>query len=125
VNIHVVNHLIIGIGAVLLFVAAFLGRYRQVPMHVRILLLLNGPVGVSWSIIGIYLMQHTNANAHTTLPWTQFWMLSHTKSNLGGFGVGILLALLINPEFYTRKRSSTPASNQTLEPTAGRRDAHI
>jgi hypothetical protein len=70
-------------------------------------------------------MRHTTANGHTTLPWAQFWMLAHTKSNLGGFGVGILLALLVNPEFYRRKRSSTPASNQSLEPTAGRSDARL
>jgi len=52
----------------------------------------------------MYLMRHTTAQGHTTLPWAQFWMLDHTKSNLGGFGVGILLALLVNPEFYRRKR---------------------
>ena len=124
-NIHIVNHVIIGIGGILLFIAAFFGRYRDAPKHVRILLVLSGPVGVSWSIIGIYLMRHTTGNAHTTLPWAQFWMLAHTKSNVGGFGVGILLALLVNPEFYRRKRSSTSASNQTLEPTAGRRTERL
>jgi hypothetical protein len=49
-------------------------------------------------------MRHTTAQGHTTLPWAQFWMLDHAKSYLGGFGVGILLALLVNPEFYRRKR---------------------
>ena len=104
VNMHIVGHLIVGIGAILLFIAAFFGRYRRAPFHVRLLLLLIGPVGVAWSIIGIYLIDHTNAQDHITLPWAQFWMLSHTKSDLGGLGVGLLLALGVNPEFYRRKR---------------------
>jgi len=107
VNIHVVGNLIVGIGAILLFIAAFFGRYRRAPFHVRLLLLLIGPVGVAWSIIGIYLIDHTNAQDHITLPWAQFWMLSHIKSDLGGFGVGLLIAIAVNPEFYWRQRRGT------------------
>jgi hypothetical protein len=125
VNWHIFDHIIVTIGAVLLFMAPFFGRYRSAPLHIRILLFVIGPVGIAWSIVGIYIMRHTNAHGHTTLPWSQFWMLSHTKSNLGGLGVGILLSLLINPVFYRRKRSGTSASNQSIEPTADRRDEHI
>jgi hypothetical protein len=106
VNSHIVSHTVVGIGAILLFVAPFFGRTRSAPLHVRVLLLVMGPVGPGWSIIGIYLLRHTTAEGHTALPWPQFWMLAHTKSNLGGLGVGILLALLINPEFWRRKRSA-------------------
>jgi len=77
VNVHIVNHVIVGIGAVLLFIAAFFGHYRRAPLRVRILLLLTGPVGAGWTIVGIYLIQHTTAQGHTTLPWSQFWTLSH------------------------------------------------
>jgi len=123
VNVHIVNHLIVGVGASLLFIAAFFGWSRRAPLRVRLLLLLIGPVGIAWCILGIYLMDHTNAQGHTTLPWAQFWMLSHTKSNLSGLGVGLLLALLINPELYQRQRRGNPvASNQSLQPTAGRSD---
>jgi hypothetical protein len=104
VNWHIFNHLIIAVGAISLFVALFFGRGRSAPLYIRILLLLVGPVGVSWSIIGIYLMRHNTAQGHTKLPWTQFWMLAHTKSNLGGLGLGILLAMLLNPELYRGKR---------------------
>ena len=121
-NWHLVDHIIIAVGSILLFIAAFFGRYRSAPLGVRVLLLLTGPVGVGWSIVGIYLIQHATAQGHTTLPWSQFWTLSHTKSNLGGFGIGILTALLVNPEFYKRKRHASPASNQSLQPTAGRTD---
>ena len=100
---HVFNHLIVGIGAILLFIAGFFGRGRHVPLRIRLLLLLIGPVGVGWSVVGIYLMRHTSAQGHTTLPWAQFWTLAHTKSNLGGLGLGLLLALLLNPEIYRRK----------------------
>jgi hypothetical protein len=109
VNIHIANHLIVGVGAILLFIAAFFGRGRRAPLRVRLLLLLIGPVGIAWSILGIYLMDHTNAQGHTTLLWAQFWMLSHTKSNLGGLGVGLLFALLLNPECYRRQRCGDTA----------------
>jgi hypothetical protein len=122
---HIVGHLIVGIGAILLFIAAFFGRYRRAPFHVRLLLLLIGPVGVAWSIIGIYLVDHTNAQDHITLPRAQFWMLSHTKSDLGGLGVGLLLAFGVNPEFYRRQHHDAPASNQPLEPTVGRRTERL
>jgi hypothetical protein len=121
-NVHIVLHLIVCIGAIMLFIAAFFGRYRRAPFHVRLLLLLSGPVGVAWSIIGIYLIDHTNAQDHITLPWAQFWMLSHMKSDLGGLGVGLLLALGVNPQFYRCQRRGTSASNQSLQPTAGRSD---
>ena len=101
-NVHIVNHLIVGIGAILLFIAAFFGRGRRAPFHVRLLLFLIGPVGIAWSILGIYLIDHTTAQDHTTLPWAQFWMLDHIKSNLGWLGVGLLVALGVNPECYRR-----------------------
>jgi len=103
VNWHIFNHVVVAIGAILLFIAPLCGRGRGAPLRIRILLLLIGPVGVAWSILGIYLMRHTSAQGHTTLPWAQFWMLAHTKSNLGGLGVGLLLGLLVNPEIYRRK----------------------
>jgi hypothetical protein len=72
VNIHIANHLIVGVGASLLFIAAFFGYGRRAPLRVRLLLLLVGPVGIAWSILGIYLMDHTNAQGHTTLLWAQY-----------------------------------------------------
>jgi len=82
----------------------FFGHARRAPWHVRLLLLLIGPVGVGWSVVGIYLMHHSTPQGHTTLPWAQFWLLDHTKSNLGGLGLGLLIAVLINPESYRRQR---------------------
>jgi hypothetical protein len=120
VNVHIANHLIVSVGAILLFIAAFFGRGRRAPLHVRLLLLLIGPVGVAWSIIGIYLIDHTTSQDHTTLPWAQFWMLDHIKSNLGGIGVGLLLALGLNPELYRRQHRGTATSNQALERTGSR-----
>ena len=102
-NWHIFNHVAVAIAAILLFIAPLCGRGRGAPLRIRILLVLIGPVGVAWSILGIYLMRHTSAQGHTTLPWAQFWMLAHTKSNLGGLGVGLLLGLLVNPEIYRRK----------------------
>ena len=125
VNAHIAGHLIVGIGALVLFIAAFSKHYRRAPLHIRLLLLLIGPVGVAWSIIGIYLIDHTTAQDHITLPRAQFWMLSHIQSDLGGFGIGLLVALAINPEFYRWRHRGIRASNQSLEPTAGRCDDQI
>jgi hypothetical protein len=125
VNAHIAGHLTVSIGAILLFIAAFSKHYRRAPLHVRLLLLIIGPVGVAWSVLGMYLISHTTAQDHITLSRAQFWILSHIQSDLGGFGVGLLVALAINPEFYRRRHRSIPASNQSLEPTADRRDAQI
>ena len=104
---HILNHTIVGIGAVLLFVAPFIGRTRSAPLHIRILLLLIGPIGVAWSAIGIYLLRYTNEQGGTLLSWPRFWALDHIKSNLAGLAVGILLSLFVNPEFYKRKAVGT------------------
>jgi hypothetical protein len=103
VNLHILGHIVVGIGAIVLFVAPFFGSYRNAPLYIRILLLLMGPVGIAWSAIGLYLMHYTNAQGYTTLPREQFFVLEHAKAVLGGFGPGILTALFINPAFYRRK----------------------
>ena len=111
-NWHIFNHVVVAIGAILLFIAPFFGGGRNAPLRIRILLLLIGLVGVGWSIVGIFLMRHTGAQGHTTLPWSQFWTLSHTKSNLAGLGIGLLLALLLNPEIYRRKTPHEHLTNR-------------
>jgi hypothetical protein len=103
-NWHFLTHAVVGVGAILLSVAPFAGRTRHAPRHVRVLLLLMGPVGVAWSVIGIYLLYNSNEHGKTLLPWPQFWALDHIKANLAGLAIGILLCVFTNPDFYKRKR---------------------
>jgi hypothetical protein len=72
----------------------------------------------------IYLLHHATDQqlSHTTLPWAQFWLLDHIRATLGGAALGILICVLASPELYRRRANGTPASNQSLESTAGRSD---
>ncbi len=87
-------------------------------------MVLAGLAALSWSVIGLYLLHHATDRqlSHTTLPWAQFWLLDHIRAMLGGAALGILICVLASPALYRRRTSGAPASNQSQEPTAGRRD---
>ena len=101
---HMISHAVAGVGAILLSVAPFIGRTRNAPLSIRLPLILVGLVGVGWSLIGIYLYSHDRDPSHTLLPWSEYWALTHLKSTLGGVTLGILATLLMNADFYRRKR---------------------
>ena len=101
---HIISHAVAGVGAIVLLVAPFLGRTRNTPLSIRLPLILVGSVGIAWSILGIYLYSHDRDASHTLLPGSQYWALSHLKSTLGGVALGILATLLMNADFYRRKR---------------------
>ena len=105
---HIIAHTVAGVGAILLFVAPFVGRTRTFPFSIRLPLILVGLVGAAWSIIGIYLYSHDRDASHTLLPWPQYWALSHLKSTLGGVCVGVLITLSMNRDFWRRKRVAAP-----------------
>ena len=104
---HIISHVIAAVASVLMIVAPFVGRTRTAPLSIRLPVILFGLVGILWSIIGIYLYSHDRDSSHTLLPWAQYWALSHIKSALGGVAVGILVTLLMNRDFYRRKRVAT------------------
>jgi hypothetical protein len=115
---------IVAIGAALLALAPFLSKYRNASFWLRCGLFLIGPVGIAWSGLGFYLLRHQK-DGRTLLSWPQFWALDHMKSNLSGLAVGMLLCLMLSPEFRSFLRRKPKASNQALEPTAGRADDDI
>ena len=104
---HIISHVVAALGSTLMLLAPFVGRTRTAPFAIRLPLILFGLVGILWSVIGIYLYSHDRDAAHTLLPWAQYWALSHIKSTLGGVAVGILVTLLMNRDFYRRKRVAT------------------
>jgi len=57
--------------------------------------------------------------------WQHPWLSGRIPLHIGGVGLGMLLALVTSPEFRERHSRRGRASNQSLEPTAGRRDAQI
>ena len=127
VNPHILAHVIVAVGAVIFVAGGFFGRTSVGAVSIRLAMVLAGLAALSWNVIGLYLFRHATDQqlSHTTLPWAQFWLLDHVRATLGGAALGILICVLASPALYKRRASGTPASNQSLEPTAGRRDDQI
>ena len=126
-NPHIVAHVIVAVGAVIFVGGGFFGRTSAAAVSIRVAMMLAGLAALSWSVIGLYLLHHATDRqlSHTTLPWAQFWLLDHIRATLGGAALGVLICVLASPALYRRTASGTPASNQSLEPTSGRRDDQI
>jgi len=77
-----ISHAVAGVGAILLFVAPFIGRTRHAPSSIRLPLILVGLVGIAWSLIGIYLYSHGRDASHTQLA-TRSDLLSGNHSRPG------------------------------------------
>jgi hypothetical protein len=116
-----ISYLIVAIGSVALALAAFFSKFRAASFWLRCGLFLTGPIGIAWSGLGFYLLRHQK-DGRTLLSWPRFWALDHMKSNLSGLAVGMLLCLVLSPEFRSFVRRKTKTSNQALQPTAGRSD---
>jgi hypothetical protein len=108
-------------GSVFLLIAQLSPRFRHASLWYRIGYLAASLLGILWSGLGFYLLSH-QAGSHTDLPWPRYWMLYSVKSDVGGLALGIFIALATNPESWRRSARTTPASNQSLQPTAGRSD---
>jgi hypothetical protein len=88
----------VGIGCLVLFAAQLYARTRHAARAVRIAFLLAGPIGLAWSSIGFYLLYQPSHNTH------RYFVLDHIKYNLAGALLGIFATLLLNPEFYRRRK---------------------
>lgn len=118
------SYIIVAVGAVVLALAPFLSKYRNASLWLRSGLFLIGPVAIAWSALGLYLLRHQK-DGRTLLSWPRFWALDHLKSNLAGLAVGMLLCLILSPEFRSFARRKPNTSNRALQPTAGLRDAQL
>lgn len=86
-------------GGFLLMIAPFTQRGRASSRWIRSALLIVGTVTLVWSALGFLLVfrgGEISAQARHTL--------SVTKTFLGGIAVGLLIALLLSPEFWTFAR---------------------
>ena len=100
---YAIPYTIAATGSVFLALIPFVGRYRDASPWLRIGMLVAAAVCIAWSILGFYLLAHT-IGGKTSLPWSRFWALDHMKSNLTGFALGILLSLVLSPEFRSYRR---------------------
>ena len=105
---------ILGFFGLVLFVVA-----RQSPLWARCSFLGFGILVVAYGTLG-YLLEHYRA----TLAYPARAYLDHYRTLLGGVAIGVLATLAISGQIKQlmkhRKRS-----NQSLQPTAGRRDDQI
>jgi hypothetical protein len=115
-----VAYAIVAIGSLLLATVPFVPRYRSASLWLRLGFFLIGPIGIAWSGLGFYLRLNERGD-RTLLSWPRFWALDHIKANIAGLALGMLLCLVLSPEFRSFRRRKT--SNQSLESTAARRDA--
>src|SRR5438477_12004694 len=105
---------ILGLFVLVLFVVA-----RESPLWARCTFLGFGILVVAYGTLG-YLLEHYRA----TLAYPARAYLDHYRTLLGGIAIGVLATLAISGQIKQvmkyRKRS-----NQSLEPTAGRRDERL
>ena len=116
-----ISYWIVAVGAIALTAVPFITKLRGASFWLRCGLFLTGAVLVAWSGIGFYLLRHQK-DGRTLLSWPRFWALDHMKSNLTGLAVGMLLCLVLSPEFRSFRRRKPKASNHAMQPTAGRSD---
>ena len=92
------------VGAVILLVFPF-SSYRAASWWLRSLFLLASPALIAWAGLGFFLLSQEQAR-RSGLSSARLWSLSHLKSELGGVALGLLIALVISPEFWKRRRRS-------------------
>jgi hypothetical protein len=93
--------------SVILVIAPFTGTFRHGSVWLRTTLLVGGVLVCTWAILGFAAELQM-----TALPR----LLLDSRGDIGGVGVGILIAVGTSSEFRTHAgRKST--SNKSLEPT--------
>ncbi|SRR6266508_401729 len=105
-----------GLSALLLF-APFTPKYRGASRWLRSVWVIGSLLILASSVFTLVRLSTSPRS------WQHSWV--STPTFIGGVGAGMLFALVTSPEFRRRSAGSRQASNQSLEPTAGRRDAHI
>ena len=89
------------IGSVVLFIAPFSPWYRGASRWMRLVFLLSGLFALAWGLLGFFLLSQQRGQP-SELSWPRFWALEHLHSEVGGVGLGLLIALIINPDFWRR-----------------------
>jgi hypothetical protein len=109
----------------LLLASTFNNRSWTFAFWVKVAFWMVTPVGLAWASIRFVLLVHGQSLSRQT-----YHVLYSLQPFLMGFALGVLSLFFLSGEAvagYRRWRDlkSTTRSNQSLEPTADRRDAHI
>lgn len=98
------------IGSALGLIAPFTRKYRDASLWLRSVWFAGSIFLLTWSILGLFLLSHEKGG-HSDLGWPRFLIIDHAKSDIGGIGAGILLALVTSPEFRKRSLRANQASS--------------
>jgi hypothetical protein len=101
------------VGSAVLLVAPFTRKYRDASCWLRSVSFIGSLLIFAGSVFTLVRLSASPAR------WQYSWM-SNIPSYIGAVGTGMLLAVVMSPEFLKRSARSHQASNQALEPTAGR-----
>lgn len=102
--------------------APFSRKYRDASGWLRSVWFVGSIFLLTWSILELVLLSHEKGG-HSDLSWARFLIIDHWKSDIGGMGAGILLALVTSPEFRKRSLRSSQTSNKELQATPKGSDA--
>jgi hypothetical protein len=116
---------IVCIGVLFLLASTFNNRSWTFAFWVKVAFWMVAPVGLAWVGIRFVLLLYGHSLSRKT-----YHVLYSLQPFLLGFALGVLSLFFFSGEAvagYRRWRDlkSTKGSNKSLEPTAGRRDAHI
>ncbi len=102
-NTHLALFVIALAGSLFMFAFSLAPRGRSASRWIRYAMLLLGPVGVTWALVGIYLLLYQRQ-----LTLSTYHFLYTLKIGVGGIAIGILAVLLLSSEFRalsTRKKA--------------------
>jgi len=109
---------LVAVAGVGMIAATFTAKYRSASMWLRAVYILLGIFALAWSAFeSVIVVGAGHISRH------RFVVLSQCRAMIAGIAFGLFLSLLFSPEFWRIARRR--GSNQSLEPTAGPRDAHL
>jgi hypothetical protein len=120
-----IRAIIVCIGVLFLLASTFNSHSWPFAFWVKVAFWMVAPVGLVWVGIRFALLLYGHSLSRET-----YYVLYSLQPFLMGFALGVLSLFFLSGEAvagYRRWRDlkATKGSNKSLEPTAGRRDAHI
>src|SRR4029077_272022 len=98
---YAIPYVIVCTGCIALFIASFSRKYHgSARWPIRIVFILLTPVSLVWAATGFYLA------SDRLLPPDVLWHFRFVHTTLGGVALGLLVTLVVNPEFYRSIRKA-------------------
>src|SRR5690348_15381042 len=91
----VTPYAIVAAGSLFFAAAPFLPRYRAISWWMRSVFFAVALSGIAWSGIGFWIIFHSMVLSRQTR-----WRFDHGKAAVGGIFFGLIVSLLLNPEFW-------------------------